>query len=49
MVIATERFESEEQSYLDQVDQVWYQYDTRNTGKLNQREALEFLKVILKE
>ena len=43
MVIATEKIETEGQSYFEQVDQIWSQYDTDMDGKLNQQDALEFL------
>ena len=49
MVIATEKLETEDQFYFDQVDQIWSQYDTDMDGKLNQQDALEFLQVVLKE
>ena len=49
MVIATEKFETEEQQYEDKVDRIWVAYDKDMDGMLSQEDSKEFLKETLKE
>ena len=49
MVIATEKFETEELHYEDQVDRIWLTHDKDMDGLLNQQEALDFLRETLRE
>ena len=49
MVIATEKFETEELHYEDQVDRIWLTHDKDMDGLLNQQEAIDFLRETLRE
>ena len=46
---ATEKIETEEHHFYEEIDKIWEEYDKDGDGKLDKDEAYAFLKVTLQE